>query len=66
MKPSIGRIVHFRSSNNEVHAGLVVFVHPNGLVNVLVFAHRDEKTTLIDYVPQSENDGVGWFWPPRI
>lgn len=71
-KPTIGRIVHFRTQIKEndrekivVLPAIVFEVRDDGLVNLSAFGRNGVTTKL--GVPHSETgeDLNVWFWPPR-
>ena len=66
MKPTVGRIVHFRTySNDEVEPAIITKVHNDTCVNLRIFSdsqpHNDEFRIS---VTQGDSRGQ-WNWPPR-
>jgi len=94
MKPTVGRQVHFHSSDTFWHRNLaaspasvdekkhargfdgpfaatVVFVHPDGKVNLLICFPSpcygsSEKMEIVEDVAETDGPHDGcWTWPPR-
>lgn len=75
MKPTVGRIVHYRQPDNEpavngtkVHAAIVTRVWSDSVVNLQVFFDSGpvEPVTSVEVErPEEEGAGRRWFWPPR-
>jgi hypothetical protein len=79
MKPSVGRIVHFRSPDrNEALdllcnggrcvAAIIVGVKPDGGVTLdvrLPFAFLDHRSIMLHDVPEGAEPGQ-WHWPERV
>lgn len=76
MKPSVGRIVHYRSYGtpggeyaSECRAAIVTAVHPGTGVSLAVLG--PEGLFFNQNCPQYEPDGAGpppggsWHWPER-
>lgn len=67
MKPTIGRIVHFRAPQDcggEIYAGIVVKVNEDETVNLMTFGTGSVYAQ--NGVPFSEDGAPGaWSWPPR-
>ena len=74
MKPSVGRIVHFWSPDQEM-MGFVNHPIPAIITSVL----NDKVVTLTVFRPgmdplsqqnvtfsEDESGGIRWFWPPRV
>ena len=71
MKPTIGRIVHYKIRTGEVRPALVVNVLESGDVTLRVFLdlERDGAETIwCSSVPESKDSAFEsdtWQWPPR-
>lgn len=69
MRPSIGRIVHFRTNEEqtEPYAAIVTKVWNDTNVNVTVF-REDGSTQSETSVPHfsSITGGRQWSWPPLV
>ncbi len=76
MKPSIGRIVHYRTANFPENGSvidrpaIIVAVHDDETVNLQVFWNRDvdnvEWKQKVRRAVSKETADVGErFWPPR-
>ncbi|GIQ67410.1 hypothetical protein DUZ99_02240 [Xylanibacillus composti] len=63
MKPSVGRIVHFHTSNGPA-AAIVINVHSELEVDLQVF-HADGSIKWVTDVPAGVAVGC-WDWPPRV
>lgn len=68
-KPSVGRIVHFRSQRRRPHAAIVVHVDVDDAsivdLRTLEFDPRDDRG--YECVRYSPDDETGtWRWPPRV
>ena len=65
MKPTIGRIVHYRDGG-AVFPAIVVTVHSKECLNLHVFRDHGKGSCIETSVAYSEVGGVScWFWPPR-
>ena len=71
MKPSLGRIVHYRVSEpsaafngHDVHPAMITHVHTETCVNLTVFPDM-HPPFCAGSVPYSETEPRAWFWPPR-
>lgn len=75
MKPSVGRIVHFKDRNREgviIRPAIITTVWPNEMVNINVFNDRDFQSPnagtgssfMVAQVKRGEGDGE-WDWPKR-
>lgn len=63
-KPSVGRIVHYKTSNGTNHAALIVQVHNDEVVNLVVW---NEFGTQYSQTSCQRGDGPGrWDWPARV
>lgn len=71
MKPTIGRIVHYRFAPglpvSGVWPAIVTAVSPDGIVFLEVFGQEDPSARF-RFGPEVTPDGDvgGWFWPPRV
>jgi hypothetical protein len=69
MKPTLGRIVHYRTTDGQVKAACVTAVNPDGSVDLEVFGvlfdfpERFQRAVLEETATHKKNR---WFWPPRI
>lgn len=70
MKPSVGRIVHFRQRpDSECFAGVVVTVHADDdyTVDVHVFPSLQWGGGLMVATKHARFEGAaGWHWPERV
>lgn len=74
MKPSVGRIVHFDSPDNEQRGhtqdpvpALITRVIDEHTVDLLVFRNMMDPLGLAEVVfSENPTDGMRWFWPPRV
>lgn len=71
MKPSIGRIVHYRQAGaGPCLAAIVTKVHATGNVNLTVFDEDGDTDARhgIDEAPvdQPIPSGGQWHWPERV
>ena len=66
MKPSVGRIVHYRNNSGSVLAAIICYVHSERIVNLAVFTVKGEAEhqTSVDYSETGVN--CTWSWPPRV
>lgn len=79
MKPSLGRIVHYREAN-EVYAAMIVHVHTAKDPEKNVDFDREGRTNIVfwdsmgsqhvrDMVPIAINETTAegcWHWPHRV
>lgn len=63
MKPSIGRIVHYRDEAGKTFAAVVVAVIDN-VLNLAVWNEFGKQFTALN-VKQGDKPGQ-WNWPPRV
>ncbi|MGY3387377.1 hypothetical protein ACVWZB_005340 [Paenibacillus polymyxa] len=65
MKPTIGRIVHYKDTEGKTLAAVVVHVNPdtNGMVNLSVWNEFGAPFRVLN-VRQGDAPGQ-WNWPPR-
>lgn len=64
MKPTIGRIVHYKTDDGTTLPAIILAVHSDTCVNLEVFG----AGLLEDSQPTSVLEGTGtaqWQWPPR-
>lgn len=68
MKPSVGRIVHYKSTDEsahwnhaDTHPAIITRVHSDTCVNLTVFPDANESVTRTSCVL-----GQQWEWPPRV
>lgn len=76
MKPSLGRIVHYRAPQEcggETYAAIVVRVHDDGTTCDLVtfgphsmYHNNGIAMGAADPSEASGPDFGRWFWPPRV
>jgi hypothetical protein len=69
MKPTVGRIVHYRGdefNGVSVHPAIVTRVWNDGLVNLTVFpdAHAPIVRTSVYLLSKDDNAKNTAFWPP--
>lgn len=68
-KPSLGRIVlvNPHGATNELPA-IVTAVHSDDCINVRAFSdNSDNPLWVTSCTPQESNpEGYGWRWPPRV
>lgn len=66
MKPSVGRIVHYRGTiNTECRAALVVAVNSDGTTNLMVFDPHGTSAAPATGVAEG-SEGDAWHWPERV
>lgn len=68
MKPTIGRIVHYRSGEN-IYAALIVWVRSDTCVDLVVWKHDGTQRTLMSVDKSIDLNGCEecrWQWPPRV
>ncbi|MGG1672899.1 hypothetical protein ACIFOE_20125 [Paenibacillus sp. NRS-1783] len=63
MKPSIGRVVHYKDELTS-NAALVIDVHDDETVDLQVF-YSDGDICHSTNVKQGDESGQ-WNWPPRV
>ena len=64
MKPSVGRIVHYKRGG-ECHAAIVIDARPDGRVRLKVFfSHGNWEESLVTH--EEGNDNGTWHWPERV
>lgn len=72
MKPSLGRIVLFRSYNSNgsiEHPAIITRVWSDTCVNLIVFldmAIPMLKSSVIQDEDVSSDNNYAWRWPPRV
>ena len=69
MKPTVGRIVHFKPRPGVTHAAIITFVHSDTCVNLAVFDSNggsDGKTSVQLVAPGQPKPEFGFFceWMP--
>ncbi|MEK4732324.1 hypothetical protein [Paenibacillus sp. FSL L8-0641] len=65
MKPTIGRIVHYKDTEGKTLAAVVVYVNPDtiGMVNLSVWNEFGAPFRVLNV---RQGDGLEqWDWPPR-
>lgn len=64
MKPTVGRIVHFRPLDDKTdrYAAIVTRVHDSGRVDLCVF---ERFGSCYKYDIGQGPNGYEWDWPPR-
>ena len=67
-RPTVGRIVHYRTEQDTVLAAIITQVSENS-VNLVVFADSEHNrqgypTFLLQDIGQGKKKGQ-WDWPPR-
>lgn len=79
MKPTVGRIVHFYTSQPQHQSGgkgigpyaaIITSVHSDSCVDVAVFkaglgGGTVSVTSVTDGLPTKDMQGNAWAWPPR-
>lgn len=74
MKPSVGRIVHFDSpdDNQRGHTpdpvpAIITRVIDDWTVDLLIYRNLDTPLGLAEVrFSELPTDGMRWFWPPRV
>lgn len=68
MKPTIGRIVHYRDLGGQVRAAIITKVWSDDCVGLTVFYPRDEKPLYADTEIGTclmGTESYRWSWPER-
>lgn len=69
MKPSIGRIVHYKHTSGQVCPALIISVKENDVCALQIFreyeSYVNPETTFFDGNSVDAPFGT-WFWPPRV
>ena len=65
MKPSLGRIVLFRSMDGVEYPSIITRVWSDTCVNLMVFSSESSSFTSI-VQDEEMKQTQGWRWPPRI
>ena len=70
MRPSIGRIVHFKAPGEcggEVYAAIVTRVNDDGTCELATFGPNSVyfQHNIPELTDRTKMELGGWFWPPR-
>lgn len=67
MTPTVGRIVHYQTHDEQPKAALIVRVNDDSTVNVRIFsAYTVEGDCVVEGVAFSDEPKLlHWSWPPR-
>ena len=68
--PTLGRIVHYRSGDDNVSAAIITHVYEDNIrVDMTVFTRRAGLPCVVLHaVPMGESPETkdAWSWPPRV
>jgi hypothetical protein len=69
MKPTLGRIVHYRLQSGQVKPACITEINPDGSVSLEVFGILPDyperfRRAVEEETATHKNDR--WFWPPRV
>ncbi len=70
MRPTIGRIVHFKAAGDcggDIYPAIVTKVHDDGTIDVTTFGSQSLywHQKVAELTPDKNLERAGWFWPPR-
>ena len=69
MRPTLGRIVHYRLEDGRVKPAIIVGLHSGTAVDLEVFGLLPDVPERFRQAVEEETDTFKknrWFWPPRV